>query len=410
MKLKTKIFFVIIGILAVIFFSLYIFLSFMGNSLLINQLEKSTQKKVTIGSFRVVPLLDLEIKDLRIGNIAKLEYLSVSPSILGFLMGRVALNSVKIVRPEFTFEKTSAPETSSSSAAVTTDNAAAPVNKKPRLHFVVKRLNIKDGKLNFIDHTIGNGGIGLTIKEIYFNLNSLYLVPRSVVANFELKGKIPWQKEQAEGRIEARGWLDLFKKNMQATLNIEDIDGIYLYPYYSAWVDLEKARIEKAKLNFTSNIQALNNDMIAQCRLELTDIVRRPLEAEEQQEKAAKIADAVLGVLKALDKGNVVLNFTIRTKMDKPQFGFVDIKMAFEDKLALGRKTNGFDAQDVLMLPAKILEGAVKGATDISKAVIDGTFAVGNEIKKSVEDSFKKEPKEEAPQAVKKEESVIENK
>jgi len=62
------------------------------------------------------------------------------------------------------------------------------------------------------------------------------------------------------------------------------------------------------------------------------------------------------------------------------------------------------------MLPAKILEGAVKGATDISKAVIDGTFAVGNEIKKSVEDAFRKEPEEEAPEAVKKEESVIENK
>ena len=67
--------------------------------------------------------------------------------------------------------------------------------------------------------------------------------------------------------------------------------------------------------------------------------------------------------------------------------------LAFEDKLAKARGANGFKAQDVLMFPAKLMEGTVKTATTLSKAVIDGVFAVGNEIKKSVEDSFKKEKK-----------------
>ena len=90
-------------------------------------------------------------------------------------------------------------------------------------------------------------------------------------------------------------------------------------------------------------------------------------------------------------------------------FGFGDIKMAFEDKLAQGKKNNIFDPQYVLALPAKFLEGLVKGATDVSKALIDGTFALGGEIKKRTEETFKKEPIVEQ-EAVKKEETVTENK
>jgi hypothetical protein len=41
------------------------------------------------------------------------------------------------------------------------------------------------------------------------------------------------------------------------------------------------------------------------------------------------------------------------------------------------------------------VQGTVKGATDLSKAVIDGTVAVGREITKAIIiDPFKKEKKE----------------
>jgi hypothetical protein len=163
-------------------------------------------------------------------------------------------------------------------------------------------------------------------------------------------------------------------------------------------VDLEKARIEKATLNFISTIHGLNNNVTADCHLELADIVRKPRSPEDspEREKAEQIADAVLDLFRAMNQGKIVLDFIIRTKMDRPEFGFKSVKSAFEEKLALASKANGsFQPQDLLMLPGKLLEGAVKGATDFSKAVIEGTFAVGNQLKKSVEDTFKKEPKKE---------------
>jgi len=179
---------------------------------------------------------------------------------------------------------------------------------------------------------------------------------------------------------------------MQATLKVEDIDGIYLYPYYSAWVDLEKARIEKAKLNFFSNIQGLNNDVIAQCRLELTDIVRRPRPPDEPQEKAARLTDAVLDKFRSLDEGKIVLEFPIKTKMDKPEFGFGEIKMAFEKKLAESTsKDRGIKPQEVLTFPAKLVEGTFKGATQLTTALIGGVISAGKEIEKAFEAAFRKE-------------------
>ena len=398
MKVILRTIFVTILLLALIYGGLHIIVAFQGKALVKKRLYGLTQKKVTLSYLDLTPPFNLEIKNLNIEGLANIESVFLSPSIPNFLFGNIAFNKVVIIRPEFTYKRmpsdptailgTPAATAAAQPTAVLAPAAVSEGGKPFRL--ILKRLNIKDGKINFIDKTVGEQGLKVTIKEINFNLTNLYLYPLSAIANFDLKGKIPWQEGREEGKIEAEGWLNLFKKDVQATLKIKDIDGVYLYPYYSHWVDLEKARIEKANLNFTSNITGLNNNVAAECHLELTDIVRKPRPADEPQEKAEKIADAVLEIFKALDQGNIVLDFNIKTKMDRPEFGFDNIKMAFESKLAQARGGGELKPEDVFKFPGKLLEGLVKSATDFSKAVVDGTFAVGREIKKSAEDAFKK--------------------
>jgi len=391
MKLWKKILLIAVIILVLSYIAAYLIFVFKGRAIIISQLEDLTQKKVNIGYFGLTPPLNLEIKNLEIKDLAKINSLSFSPSILGLLTGKLALNYVTIIKPEFTYEIV-APlsATAATTPIVSAPAAAVKAQEKRALRLAVKRIKIKDGRLDLIDRTVGQDGIKIIVKDINFSLTNLYTVPRSVITDFELKGTIPWQEGQEEGKIEAEGWINLFKKDIQATLRIKDIDGIYLYPYYSNWVDLEKARIEKAKLNFTSNIQGLNNDITAQCRLELTDIVRKPRLPEEAAEKAEKITDAVLGIFRALNQGNIVLDFTFKTKMDRPQFGFGDIRMAFEDKLLQATRGGKSAIEEVLLFPAKLLQTTVKNATDISKALVDGTVAVG----KAVLEPFKKEKKE----------------
>jgi len=398
MKRMMKILLRAIILLIFIYLAIFAFLAFKGKAIMEQELKSWTQKNVTIGYLGIIPPFNFQLNNLDIPGIVKTDSLYISPSILGLLSGKIIFNQIKLIRPTFTYERSPQEQPSDTESAKPIESTK-PKESIPeesakgtqQLRLIFKRLIIKDGKVNFTDRTVSEQGIKISIESIFFNLKNLYIMPRSVIANFDLKAKIPWPQGGEVGKIEAKGWLNLFKKDIQAKLKITDIDGIYLFPYYSNWVDLEKARIEKAKLNFSSDIRGADNDITAQCHLELSDIVRRPRAPEETETKASKITDAVLDIFRALNQGNIVLDFSIKTKMDTPAFGFGDIKSAFEDKLTQRKKTNIFDPQYVLSLPAKLLEGLVRGAADVSKAVVDGTFAVGDEIKKRAEDTFKKE-------------------
>lgn len=411
MKHWKKVLLIALVIFTVIFIAAYIVVVVNGKAVAVRELEKLTKRKVTIGYLGLTPPFSLDIRKLSIDGVVKADSVSITPSIVGFLSGAVAFNDITVTRPEFYYvrgtprqardeakiEIPGLPVTITLPATPATAGEepkpevapAAKIKKVPPL--ILRRFRIRGGKLNFTDYNAGDSGIKITVKDIDFNLTDLFLLPRSTVASFDLEAKIPWNKDSEEGRISVEGWVNLYKRDMNAKINIEGIDGIYLYPYYSQWVDLEKARIEQAKLNLTSNIQGLNNDITAQCHLELSDIVRRKRGADEGNDKAAKITDALLGVFQALNQGKIVLDFTIRTKMDKPQFGFADIKMAFEDKLAHSKKPVG--VKDVVMLPSTVMQGTIKGATDVSKAMVDGTFAVAKELKEAFQAAFKREKK-----------------
>jgi hypothetical protein len=406
MKLRTKIFVIIIVMLSILYSASYIFMFVRGRSLIMAKLQELTGREVTTGYFTITPPFNMEIRNLDIKGMAKIESVLLSPSFIQLITGKLALNRIRFVRPEITYErvvpaaKAATAETAANEAAIKPQKALVEIgavpevtlslNQKGPMNIILKRITVKDGIMHFIDHTVGPKGVNITVKDLNFNLVNIYTFPFSDVTNFKLEAKIPWEHGRQEGKIEAKGWLNFAKKDMQAVLKIEGIDGVYLYPYYSSWVDLEKARIESARLNFTSDIQGLDNNVTAECRLELTDIMRKERLAEGPREKAEKITDAVLDMFKSMNEGKITLDFTLRTKMDKPKFAFACIKDAFEYKLAMARGT-GFRPEGVFFLPGKFLEGTVKGATGFSKALIQGTFALGNEIKKGVEDSFRRE-------------------
>jgi hypothetical protein len=340
------------------------------------------------------PLFTLEASGLSIEGIGKVERISISPSLLYLLIGRLAFNKVVLIRPEITYErlvvqaKGTGPDTKIEVAQGPGADQMASGRIMPLLF---KRLIVRSGKLNFVDHIAQPREIRVTIKDIDIDLSNFCTYPTKAVMRFSLDGDIPWQQGVPDGRVTFKGWIDLYKRNMQADLAIENIDGIALYPYYATWVDLEKARIEKAKLNFKSNIKGIDNDITAACRLELTDIVRKPRPPEEPQEKAERLTDAVLDMFKSLNQGKVILDFTLHTKMDRPEFGFGNVKSAFEGKLRDARRGSGFKLEQALAMPGKAIESGVRGGLNLSRAVFDGVLAVGIEIKDALEGALRKE-------------------
>lgn len=393
--------FISIAVLVIIFSCVYALLLFKGKFILADKLQAATGQKVTIGQLILKPPFNLELKDLDIAGLAKIDYIYVSPSIPYLLTGKLALNKVRIIRPRITCERSAPAEQAVIDNAPVLDKPLdkppdkpkepAPSAAKNSFHLVIKSLKIRSGEIYFIDHISDSRSVTVILKNIDFNLKNLYTYPVDVVADFELNGRLPWQSGEPDGKIYLDGWLNSYKKDMLASLKIENIDAIAFYPYYSTWVDLEKARIDKAKLNFSSKIMGKDNDISAQCHLELADIVRKVRPPEEAEQKAERLTDAVLDMFKAMNQGKVILDFTLHTKMDRPEFGFANIKSAFEGKLMQARASSGLRTQDVLLLPGKMLQSGIRSGTDLSRAVVDGVFALGNGLKKVFEDAMNKQ-------------------
>jgi hypothetical protein len=112
------------------------------------------------------------------------------------------------------------------------------VRPKKRLPYIfVKRFFVKEGLINIIDYTAGPNGITLAIHDININITNLVTRQYPVATSFDLNGRIPWgqNSNKVEGKISMEGWINLYKKDMEASLKITDIDGIYLHPYYAKW-------------------------------------------------------------------------------------------------------------------------------------------------------------------------------
>ncbi|MFH1199324.1 MAG: DUF748 domain-containing protein [Candidatus Omnitrophota bacterium] len=354
---------------------------------MIKRLSEATHKKVKIGYFGMHYPYNIEIKGFEIEDFLKADSISVSPGILGIVSGNLVLNSIRIIRPEFTYERIPAVVALEGSASNKNHEEDQPKIKPLRVIF--KHIIIKDGKVNFIDRTVGPQGLIISAENVNFKLSNVYRFPHSFLTNFELKGIIPWGNNK--GSAEAVGWFDFGSRDMQVDIAIKGIDGVYLAPYYSQWFDLGKARIEKATLGFTANLQGVKNNLTATCHLELNDIMRKSLKVDEAEEPDSRLTSAALSVFKATDQGKVALDFTLRTKMDRPEFGFGTMIMAFDDKVKQVKRNNMSSLMSIIMLPSNILQGVVKGTADLSKSVIEGAFSVGKEVKDSVEETFKKE-------------------
>lgn len=400
MKLLKKIILIAVIIFAVIFIGASVFVALNGKRIVVTQLEEITKRKVSIGSLGMSLPFNVSIHALDIEGLLKAEHISVTPGILSLFSGTVVLDDIEIIKPYLIYEKPQpkaqtlptvflpAPVENKAEPAEVITTPATPAQKNKPARIAIGHLGIRDGKLEFIDTPSGSEKVKIMVTDIDFSLNNLYLFPSSAVSRFKLEAKVPWATKKEEGVVRADGWMDISGRNMEADVKINGIDGVYLYPYYATWVDLERSRIESATLNFESKIKSKDNDLAADCRIELADIVFKPRTGGEEMEKAEKIAKAVLDIFKMLNQNRVVFNFTIRTKMNKLRFSFNDMKGAFETRLAEGLKSRRISAEQVALFPAKVVGGTIKETGKTSLALLDGAVSLGKELAKSVAFAF----------------------
>ena len=403
MRSLKGVFLLFLAAVIVSFCLLHLAVNLYGKALLTKKLKSIFNREVTVASVRSSFPFTIIIKDIEVTGLLRVNEVKAEGGAVDIFRRGFSLSSLKLVGLVAHVEKPlkvavpqMVPFAQKLAISARAMNATPDTLATLRIHSLflsVKHLLIRDGNVTFVDKSVGEKGITITIKDLNLNVENLCLPMREhLITSFDLRAAGPWQEGQEEGKVYVEGWIDMFKRSMDASVKIDAIDGAYLNPYYSRWVNLEKARVEKVKLNFTGDIHGLNNNVTAVCHLELSDIVFKPRPIEEEPLKAEKIATAVMGILKTMDQGKMVLDFTIRTKMDRPEFSFGPLREAFQDKIIQGKKSTA--VQEAAQLPGKLLEGLFKGAKDLTTAVVVGTLSAGKEVGRTIGISFKKEKKE----------------
>ncbi len=304
---------------AAAFFILY------GKSIIEKQASQGLNKKVTISSLSLTPPFNITLRGVQVEGLLNAKSIYISPSFTVLAMGKVGLNKIQVDEPKMSFEINPPLSPDSLARAEQTADRPSSVDSKKQ-DFYIKRLVIRNGEFHLTDKTVGEEAMKIDVAKINFTASNLssYIIPQATF--YELKAAVPWRSASQEGRIESKGRLHVFKKEIEASIRVSGIDGLALYPYYAQWVDLKEMRFSSAKLNFASDISGAGKEVTAKCKLELSDIERKAPEGEEPSDKE-KIAGLVLGFLKAAGQDKLSFEFTVKTGFDKLKFGLSGIKI-----------------------------------------------------------------------------------
>lgn len=309
MKNPAKSILWILGIIGAIFVLLSAVFAIFGKSIIVDQVEKNLKVKASLEKARLGFPLSVSLSRFEIENLIKADYISLSPSILGFLAGKIVLNELKAINPEITLVK-------DSDGKLNLPQLEAKGKQPPVL---LAGLKIRNGRVVFIDKKINSEGYKVTVRDINIHISKITLPPTSLYTNFSLSAVLADNENRPSGRAIASGWIDFGPKNMDGKIELSDIDVASLAPYFQHMIPVKK--FLSARLNFTADLKAENNDLTARCHAEF---ISSPREAEDAGPQGDLIPD-ILNLFSDTS-GKIVFDFPIHTKLDNPKIDFISLK------------------------------------------------------------------------------------
>lgn len=320
MKIIIKVFIWLLAAILVIFVSGGVYITLSGKKMIISQIEKNLKVKAKLDTVSFSLPFSLNLTGLEIGDFFKAEKISAAPSVLGLMAGRLIFSGLTVVNPVINIEQS---QDGSFNLPVLKQNG-----KQPPI--LLAGLVIKNGKFIFNDKKISDS-YKVILEKIDADISKVKFPPTSLNTKFKLSGVLTAPDTKSLGSINASGWVDFGPKDMDAVIDIKDLDVVYFAPYYGNFISNKK--LLSASLDFSSGLKAKNNDLAIETKLRLFNLVYEKEEPPKEGEPSAKEGEApeIDAVKNALDffadeQGNISLDFTINTKLDSPKVDAVELK------------------------------------------------------------------------------------
>ncbi len=307
MRLRNKLLITIPILLIIIFVSTAVFVSFYGPKIIADQIEQNLHMKASLKSIGLEFPYRVTLTNFKIGNLFQTERISFSPSLIGFMAGKIVIGGLEIIDPVVNLEQ--------SSDGKLNLPQLKQAGKPPKVYLT--GITVKNGKFNFTDRVVDPEGLVVRLDKVNANISKVMLPPTSLKANFKFSAEVADKDVKKLGTLSGSGWFDFRAKDMDAVFTIKDLETTYFTPYYGSFLSAKK--LLSAKLNLNSVLKAKDNDLDIVSELRLSNLIYAQEQAsEEELLPTLNLAKNALDLFTDKQE-NLSLTFEIKTKMDNPQ-------------------------------------------------------------------------------------------
>lgn len=315
MKRIYKVLLWLLAIFFLIFILANLALSLFARQIVIGQIEQNLKLRTTLDKISISLPLSIKLNKLAVGDLFKADEILVSPNILGFFAGKIVISNVTLVNPVVNLEMNSDGSLNLPKLEQKSGQKAPPV--------YLTGLSIRNGKIIFTDKKVEVSGYKTILGSLNAHVSKVMLPPTSLKVNFKVSTDVLNSDSRKLGDASLDGWIDFGPKNMDALLNIQDLDLLYFAPYYGDFISNKK--LLSANLNVNSTFKSRNNSLNI-----LTDFKLFNLAYAQEEQVEGELPELDL-TKNALDfftdsKGNLNLEFEINTQLDHPSIKPEELK------------------------------------------------------------------------------------
>lgn len=393
--------YILLFLFSVFALGLHMYFKKYGRELVRSRLEQAFHHPVKVGAVKTRFPLDLVVRDVEIEGLGSVEEAVASGGMMDSFNGNFFLGQLTLKHAHLQLTKPARKEVADESEGgsdvppvqeivikIPPSPPAPPVQQMTAHYIFIKHLVMLDSEFTFIDPNAGDSGIKIPVRHIEANIRNFQFPAVSpVVTSFRISASVPSQDMKEEGRIKFNGWIDLVAKSMDADFKAVNIDALAFNAYLSDWMDMKQEHVAKARFDFSSKMTGIHNDVAMKCHLEMTEVQFKD-RAEEPEQKEGKLS-VIFGLVKAFNQGRIQLNFTMRTRMDSPEFGFGVIRREFETKVYEAMRADF--RPGLIKTPVRVAKGTITAASDFTKGVVSGTVGIFKAMGSGLKSAFNKD-------------------
>jgi hypothetical protein len=362
--------FILIGIIALIFIGGYLALSFYAVKFVRIQLQNVMGPGLAVAEIKIKPTYlsakGIEYKDPQSNRrIFKIEEMSIYPDIFSSLKGSLRIRKWIIRRPSFFTYRSREGVLFGPWMIEEKEGKGKEISPKGEekrgepIHIRIDRIRIEKGSFDFEDMKFGEPPANIQMKDLDMRIDDIQFPFISFHSPIQFKGKMNGREKA--GKIDIKGWIDIKTMDMAISLDIQGIDVKIFEPYYRKRVSAE---IESGTINMESKIAVEKRMIDAPGHLELVD-----LRIKEGGGTVLWIpAETLISLLK--NKGNrIKAEFHVKGNLDNPQFNLQETfltRIAISLVEALGFPI-GVVGEDVAKDTGKGAEGLMEGVKSLEE-------------------------------------------